>query len=351
MSTTAGRDTSGPSILCKNFSAKNGCPAHPEPITYWVGENNSGRISKTDSSRHKMNITSSIALATHNGEKFIFAQLNSIANQTQLPDELIICDDLSTDNTLEIIKKFSKTVPFPVYLHTTQDRLGYIKNFEKAAALCTGDIVFFCDQDDIWDRQKIEIVISIFAREPEVGQVLHFCDFINEYDEDINRPDPLFGPDSININEMPNEIKENGTMVFINNRPFGWYGCMYAYRRIWNHATIPFFPTGGHDSWSLHIIGALAESRFLPAKLIHRRLHGANTTAKHLNPIFRFLKRQSELIKNITKGHSRSAFKKAILYRISKQPYIRYPNIPHTLEFSISLRGRFLKIRQSWFTI
>lgn len=296
-----------------------------------------------------MNLTSSVALATYNGENYISAQLNSIANQTHLPNELVICDDLSTDRTLELIKTFSQTAPFPVRLHTSQKRLGYIKNFEKAAALCGGDVVFFCDQDDIWVPQKIEIVISVFSREPEVGQVLHFCDFINEYDEGINRPDPLFGLDNIDINKMPNEIKGNGTMIFINNRPFGWYGCMYAYRRIWNHAIIPFFPTGGHDSWSLHIIGALAETRFLPARLIHRRLHGANTTAKHVNPLFRFLKRQSILLQSLTRGHSRLAFKRAILYRILKQPYIRYPDIPQTLKSSISLRGRLLKIRRSWF--
>jgi len=296
-----------------------------------------------------MNLTSSIALATHNGEDYISDQLNSIANQTQPPDELIISDDLSTDRTLELIQKFSQTAPFPVRLYITKNRLGYIKNFEKAAALCNGDIVFFCDQDDIWVPQKIEIVVSVFSREPEVGQVLHFCDFINERGETTSQPDPLFGLENIEIDKMPAEIKENGTRIFINNRPFGWYGCMYAYRRIWNHAIIPFFPTGGHDSWSLHIIGALAESRFLSARLIHRRLHGKNTTAKHSNPLFRFLRRQDILLRSLAKGHSRLAFKRAILDRITKQSYIRYPDIPKTLKSSISLRGRLLKIRRAWF--
>jgi len=85
----------------------------------------------------------SIALCTYNGEKFLAEQLKSIAGQTRLPDELVICDDCSQDATVDIVRGFAKVAPFSVRLLTNKTNAGSTKNFERAISLCEGDIIFF----------------------------------------------------------------------------------------------------------------------------------------------------------------------------------------------------------------
>ena len=98
----------------------------------------------------------SIAMATYNGERFLRDQLDSLAQQTLLPDELVICDDHSTRFTARIARQFSDEAPFQVRLVVNPVNIGFIRNFEKAVSLCRSDLIFLCDQDDYWSADKIE---------------------------------------------------------------------------------------------------------------------------------------------------------------------------------------------------
>lgn len=114
--------------------------------------------------------TVSIALCTYNGERFLDDQLASLARQTRLPDELMVCDDQSADGTVALLQRFAKTAPFPVQISINEDRLGPVANFGKAAGLCNGDIVLFCDQDDVWHDDKIALeVAAMVDAEQESG--------------------------------------------------------------------------------------------------------------------------------------------------------------------------------------
>jgi glycosyltransferase involved in cell wall biosynthesis len=97
----------------------------------------------------------SVALTTFNGQLHLEALLNSIARQTLLPAELVVCDDASTDGTIPLLENFSRTAPFPVRIHRNPTRLGVLDNFHQAFALCTGDFIAYCDQDDVWATDKI----------------------------------------------------------------------------------------------------------------------------------------------------------------------------------------------------
>ncbi len=97
----------------------------------------------------------SVAMACYNGERYIREQLDSIAAQTLLPLELIVCDDVSTDATAEIVADFAKSAPFPVRLINNAANLGHSDNFFKAAGLCRGEWIAFCDQDDVWLPNKL----------------------------------------------------------------------------------------------------------------------------------------------------------------------------------------------------
>jgi len=112
----------------------------------------------------------SVALCTCNGERFLGEQLASLVGQTRLPSELVVCDDRSTDETIAILERFAATAPFPVHITVNAERLGPAANFAKAAALCTGDIVLFCDQDDIWHEDKMALEIAAITKaERNVG--------------------------------------------------------------------------------------------------------------------------------------------------------------------------------------
>ena len=100
----------------------------------------------------------SIAMATYNGERFLEQQLESLSKQTRLPAELVVCDDTSSDATVDIVKRFSETAPFPVKVVVNDERLGWRRNFLKAASLCASEYIAFCDQDDIWLPEKLATV-------------------------------------------------------------------------------------------------------------------------------------------------------------------------------------------------
>lgn len=101
-------------------------------------------------------------MATYNGAKYIREQLDDLAAQTHLPAELVVCDDQSSDDTLQIVEDFAASAPFPVHIHRNPDRLGYRANFIKCAGLCASELIAFCDQDDRWNPRKLELLAAPF---------------------------------------------------------------------------------------------------------------------------------------------------------------------------------------------
>lgn len=99
--------------------------------------------------------TVSVVMCTYNGARYIRQQLNSIVNQTYPVSELIIQDDLSTDDTAAIVGEYSQKYPYIQFYENTR-RLGFNLNFKTAAMRATGDFVALSDQDDIWMPQKLE---------------------------------------------------------------------------------------------------------------------------------------------------------------------------------------------------
>lgn len=115
----------------------------------------------------------SVALCTFNGEKYIEQQLESILQQSTKIDEIVVFDDLSTDKTFEILQKFQ--IQFPQIFKVVQNEanLGYVQNFEKAITLCTGDLIFLSDQDDIWFPNKIKNVEKYFSENQNITVLCH----------------------------------------------------------------------------------------------------------------------------------------------------------------------------------
>ncbi len=101
----------------------------------------------------------SIAMCTYNGAAYLSEQFESLATQTRVPDELVVCDDSSTDkHTREMVEAFARRAPFAVRLFVNKQNLGSKRSFELAIRRCRGEIIFLCDQDDVWREDKLAVI-------------------------------------------------------------------------------------------------------------------------------------------------------------------------------------------------
>ena len=123
----------------------------------------------------------SIALTTHNGSRFLRQQLDSLFEQTRLPDEIVVCDDCSTDDTLAILHEYARQHP-ELRIHTNEHALGVNANFFKAIALCTGDYISICDQDDVWMSHKVATLADELSAIEESGR----CAVVSSLRQDVD---------------------------------------------------------------------------------------------------------------------------------------------------------------------
>ncbi|MBR2189141.1 MAG: glycosyltransferase family 2 protein [Eubacterium sp.] len=111
----------------------------------------------------------SVAMAAYNGEAYLEEQLDSIRNQSLPVDEVVVTDDNSKDGTWAVLEAYQARYPdFPLRIYRNEKNLGYRKNFKRAVSLCSGDLIFLCDQDDAWLPEKVETMCGILDRDPAI---------------------------------------------------------------------------------------------------------------------------------------------------------------------------------------
>jgi glycosyltransferase involved in cell wall biosynthesis len=115
----------------------------------------------------------SIAMATCNGARYLRQQLDSFIGQTRIPDELVVCDDAPTDETMTVLQAFAKDAPFEVRLLENAVRQGFVANFDRVLSCCTGDVVFLSDQDDVWLPGKLQAIIDAMQQHPDAMVVIN----------------------------------------------------------------------------------------------------------------------------------------------------------------------------------
>lgn len=213
----------------------------------------------------------SIALASYNGERYISEQLDSIARQTRLPDELIISDDASNDATRTIVRDFAERVPFPVLLRTNSERLGSTRNFEVAIRACSGDIIFLCDQDDVWYPDKMALIEERFINDPGAGAVFTNADVV---DQDLHPLGTrLWKIFRFNMKRQA-RIAAGDALGVLLKRPVVT-GATMAFRSVYRDLILPL-PDTWHDAWIALLIGAISRLDAVPTPLIAYRQHSAN---------------------------------------------------------------------------
>jgi glycosyltransferase involved in cell wall biosynthesis len=211
----------------------------------------------------------SIALCTYNGAKYLQEQLDSIASQSRLPDELIICDDGSQDNTIAVIKNFAEGSSFPVRLYINETHLGAIKNFEKAIRICDGDVIALSDQDDVWYPQKLEKIERAFLSSPDAGAVFSDADVASERLE----PAGFTLWQSIRFTEKERKLVRSGKALEVLLRYNIITGMTLAFRSSYKKYVLPIPPCCMHDMWIALVIAMLGNIAMICEPLAKYRQH------------------------------------------------------------------------------
>ncbi len=221
----------------------------------------------------------SIAMTTYNGEKYIRQQLGSILSQTLLPDEVIICDDGSTDLTASIIQKFIEENELSNWhLSVNTHNLGFIENFHLAISKTTGSVIFLCDQDDIWFQDKITAMVGKLRENTPVKVLNSGFQKIDEYGEPIHTK-MRFGRSNNNLISRklkPEELVpfELNEIIWRNISP----GCTLAFTEEVKDFYLQHHTGLCPHDWEINIFGAvLGGLYFYNEALTGYRIHGGNT--------------------------------------------------------------------------
>ncbi len=221
----------------------------------------------------------SVCIATYNGEKYIAEQLSSILMQIGDDDEVVISDDASTDNTLQVIEAIGDK-RIKVYNHAKSKAKFSIdyatRNFENALMHASGDIIFLSDQDDVWMPTKVTTMLAALE---ENDVVMSDC-----YLADANLVP--------GCQYYKSEFRKFKPSIFYNFIKPSFLGSCMAFRRSVIAKALPFPKYGvGHDLW-LGFVG-LRHFRFklLPQPLMLYRRHDNTVTdggkANHTSLLFK----------------------------------------------------------------
>ena len=216
----------------------------------------------------------SVIIATYNGSKFIEEQFDSILAQSVQPDEVVITDDGSKDNTREVVQRYidEHGLNKKWYLHVNEKNKGYARNFLDGAMLTTGDIVFFCDQDDIWTSDRVRKMSEVMKKNPKINLL---CSNLEPfyYEEDTRKWSEkdlkaMKTDDSLEICDLTPEY-------FHLKRS----GCTMCIRKTFLEEIMPYWTANWpHDDfvWKMAVVSS--SCAILHFISMRRRMHSNNAT-------------------------------------------------------------------------
>ena len=222
----------------------------------------------------------SVCIATYNGEKFIEKQLQSILDQTKSVDEVIICDDRSTDNTTKIIKSFIEKngLKDSWKFSVNEKNIGYCLNFYGAIEKAKGDLIFLCDQDDMWHKDKVQVMYDYMNKHADTYVLASRYQLIDKTDQAID-----------NLKIPYYSTKDDGSTEDISVDSLigcSWIrGFSICFRSEIKEYLVPIDVKSilAHD-WYICSIGAsLGKAVILNRVLCSHRFHGDNVSLSDMN--------------------------------------------------------------------
>jgi glycosyltransferase involved in cell wall biosynthesis len=222
-----------------------------------------------------VSLSVSVALCTYNGASFIEPQLRSILSQSLLPDEIIVSDDGSTDETLALVKAVLDAhhgTPVSLRILTSDHPVGVTKNFERAVQACVGDVIALCDHDDVWHSNRLSAAMPAFESDPRL---------LFQH-SDARLIDAGGVPLGVSLFQAL-AISSGERSAISGGRAFEAYirrnlatGATVLFRRSLLEDAIPFPVEWVHDEWLAIVASAVSTPQLLEEELIDYRQHGGN---------------------------------------------------------------------------
>lgn len=209
----------------------------------------------------------SVALCTYNGREFVGEQLASILAQTTPPDEIVVCDDRSSDGTDVVVASIAEQHD-TVRLISNRERLGIRGNFEQAIGECHGDVIFLSDQDDVWFPHKVASMLGPFADSR-----------VNLVRADAIVVDADLHPQGKTLLERHRRVGGRPRLT-----PFGVFGSAMAFRGSLRTAALPIPESWPHDVWIAFVASALGEEAVVDEPVqLYRRHEGSSSPARFVD--------------------------------------------------------------------
>lgn len=233
----------------------------------------------------------SVVMASYNGAKYLEQQILSILSQTLQPFEIIICDDGSTDGTVEILQKYTNRLTYVI----NDRQLGLIGNFRKAVSLAAeGNYVALSDQDDVWFPDKLEKCAAVLREieDPRAPCLVHSdLLFVDENDRLLNN--------SFKNEQGHDRFQHNLRTLLFGNFVNGNTMLMNAELRKF-FAFIPTDVSINHDGWLALIAYTFGKAAYIPLPLLKYRKHENNLSiAQDIKPRNRYRSTLNELISSM----------------------------------------------------
>lgn len=235
----------------------------------------------------------SVVIASYNGEHYIEKQLDSLFRQSVLPYEVIIQDDASSDRTVELIRLFDDRLPIKLFINRTNR--GYIENFESAIKKATGNYIALCDQDDVWDPLKLEILLHNIGDNTLIYSDSHLIDH-----------------DGNALGQTLSSKLKNRFISAHSPLPFIYDNCVSAHAMLFKHElTGHLFPFPKHlyfDAWIASNAAAQNGIIYVDRALVGYRQHAANTLSRQKKDRLSFFQKiQRKTAKKTEEHQTRSA--------------------------------------------
>src|SRR5262245_1723771 len=199
-------------------------------------------------------MTISVALCTYNGERYLPAQLESLVAQSLLPDELVVCDDASSDGTMTLLKSFADGAPFAVRVIRNEQNLRSTANFAKAISLCTGELIALCDQDDVWYPHKLATLSQRMRNKPDLGFIFSDANLVDAELKALNGT----AWQSIQLSPRKQQLIASGNAHRVFLSQYVATGATMMIRSGFRSFFLPIPAEWVHDAWIAFLLAAIS---------------------------------------------------------------------------------------------
>lgn len=213
-----------------------------------------------------------VALCVFNGARFLQAQLDSLSAQDERPQQIVVIDDGSSDGSWELLQSWAAAAAGQVRVERNANRMGVVRNFEKALSMLGTDIVFPCDQDDVWYPSKVRRFINAFAQDPQLTLLHGDADLVGEAGDALGWK--LFG--ALRVTAQEQEFIAQGQAWKVYARRNLVTGAASAFRRQLLEISTPFSLDWVHDEWLGFHAALVGRVALCPEPMMAYRLHGNN---------------------------------------------------------------------------